>query len=148
MDVQLNSLKFDSNGLIPAIIQDHKTHEVLMMAWMNRDAVRASLVEGRVCYWSRSRGKLWRKGETSGQTQQLHELRLDCDEVAIRGRVDLNRADLGRRRDDAPGPGKAPRVRLYRTAASGPGVDLRVRKHDARELDGSSRHHAAYLQIR
>ena len=75
----LAEIKFGVDGLVPAIAQQHDTGEVLMMAWMNRDAVRASLAEGRACYWSRSRGKLWRKGETSGQTQQLHELRLDCD---------------------------------------------------------------------
>ena len=75
----LSEIKFGVDGLVAAIAQQHDTGEVLMMAWMNRDAVRASLVEGRACYWSRSRGKLWRKGETSGQTQQLHELRLDCD---------------------------------------------------------------------
>ena len=75
----LSEIKFGVDGLVPAIAQQHDTGEVLMMAWMNRDAVRASLAEGRACYWSRSRGKLWRKGETSGQTQQLHELRLDCD---------------------------------------------------------------------
>ena len=75
----LAEIKFGIDGLVPAIAQQHDTGEVLMMAWMNRDAVRASLAEGRACYWSRSRGKLWRKGETSGQTQQLHELRLDCD---------------------------------------------------------------------
>src|ERR1700737_626100 len=54
-----------------------------MMAWMNRDAVRASLAEGRACYWSRSRGRLWRKGETSGQVQLLREMRLDCDGDAV-----------------------------------------------------------------
>jgi phosphoribosyl-AMP cyclohydrolase len=75
----LAEIKFGVDGLVPAIAQQHDTGEVLMMAWMNRDAVRASLVEGRACYWSRSRGKLWRKGETSGQIQRLHELRLDCD---------------------------------------------------------------------
>jgi phosphoribosyl-AMP cyclohydrolase len=75
----LNAIKFDHDGLVPAIAQQHDTGEVLMVAWMNRDAVRATLDEGRVCYWSRSRGKLWRKGETSGQTQFLKEFRLDCD---------------------------------------------------------------------
>ena len=79
----LAEIKFGIDGLVPAIAQQHDTGEVLMMAWMNRDAVRASLVEGRACYWSRSRGKLWRKGETSGQTQRLHELRLDCDGDAV-----------------------------------------------------------------
>jgi phosphoribosyl-AMP cyclohydrolase len=72
-------LKLDENGLIPAIAQQHDTGEVLMLAWMNRAAVEETLATGRVCYWSRSRQKLWRKGETSGQTQRLVELRYDCD---------------------------------------------------------------------
>ena len=75
----VTAIRFDAEGLVPAIAQQHDTGEVLMMAWMNRDAVRVSLAEGRVCYWSRSRRKLWRKGETSGQVQWLRELRLDCD---------------------------------------------------------------------
>ena len=75
----LAEIKFDAEGLVPAIAQQHDTGEVLMVAWMNRDAVRVTLTEGRACYWSRSRGKLWRKGETSGQAQALKELRLDCD---------------------------------------------------------------------
>jgi phosphoribosyl-AMP cyclohydrolase len=75
----LDAIKFDVEGLVPAIAQQHDTGEVLMVAWMNRDAVRETLEEGRVCYWSRSRGKLWRKGETSGQTQYLKDFRLDCD---------------------------------------------------------------------
>jgi phosphoribosyl-AMP cyclohydrolase len=74
---------FDSDGLVPAVAQQHDTGEILMLAWMNRDAVRASLSEGRACYWSRSRRRLWRKGETSGQVQLLHELRLDCDGDAL-----------------------------------------------------------------
>jgi phosphoribosyl-AMP cyclohydrolase len=79
----LEQIKFGPDGLVPAIAQQHDTGEVLMMAWMNRDAVRASLVEGRACYWSRSRATLWRKGETSGQVQHLRELRLDCDGDAV-----------------------------------------------------------------
>ena len=75
----LKEINFGSDGLVPAIAQQHDTGEVLMMAWMNRDAVRASLAEGRACYWSRSRARLWRKGETSGQVQHVRELRLDCD---------------------------------------------------------------------
>ena len=75
----LQEINFGSDGLVPAIAQQHDTGEVLMMAWMNRDAVRASLTEGRACYWSRSRARLWHKGETSGQVQHLRELRLDCD---------------------------------------------------------------------
>jgi len=75
----LASVAFDSNGLVPAIAQQHDTGEVLMMAWMNRAAVEETLRTGRVCYWSRSRASLWRKGETSGQVQRLVELRVDCD---------------------------------------------------------------------
>ena len=75
----LAAISFGPDGLVPAIAQQYDTGEILMLAWMNRDAVRASLDEGRACYWSRSRAKLWRKGETSGQVQLLRELRLDCD---------------------------------------------------------------------
>jgi phosphoribosyl-AMP cyclohydrolase len=75
----LDALKFTPDGLIPAIAQQHDTGEVLMMAWMTREAVEETLKTGQVCYWSRSRGKLWRKGETSGQQQKLVEMRLDCD---------------------------------------------------------------------
>ena len=83
IELALGEINFGPDGLMPAIAQQHDTGEVLMMAWMNRDAVRASLTEGRACYWSRSRGRLWRKGETSGQVQLLHELRLDCDGDAV-----------------------------------------------------------------
>ena len=79
----LTEIKFGLDGLVPAIAQQHDTGEVLMMAWMNRDAIRVSLSEGRACYWSRSRARLWRKGETSGQVQTLRELRLDCDGDAV-----------------------------------------------------------------
>ena len=75
----LDSVAFDANGLVPAIAQQHDSGEVLMMAWMNRAAVEETLQTGRVCYWSRSRASLWRKGETSGQVQRLVELRVDCD---------------------------------------------------------------------
>ena len=75
----LAALRFDDNGLVPAIAQQHDTGEVLMMAWMNAEAVAETLATGRVCYWSRSRGTLWRKGESSHQTQRLKEFRLDCD---------------------------------------------------------------------
>ena len=74
-----DEIRFDSQGLIPAVAQQHDTGEVLMVAWMNREAIEETLATGRVCYWSRSRGRLWRKGETSGQIQRLVELRLDCD---------------------------------------------------------------------
>ena len=72
-------INFGSDGLVAAVAQQHDTGEVLMVAWMSREAVRATLAEGRACYWSRSRQALWRKGETSGQVQILRELRLDCD---------------------------------------------------------------------
>jgi phosphoribosyl-AMP cyclohydrolase len=75
----IDGLAFDKDGLIPAIAQQHDTGEVLMLAWMNRAALDETLKTGRVCYWSRSRGSLWRKGETSGQVQTLVELRVDCD---------------------------------------------------------------------
>ena len=67
----LAEVKFDADGLVPAVAQQHDTGEILMVAWMNRDAVRVTLTEGRACYWSRSRKALWRKGETSNQIQIL-----------------------------------------------------------------------------
>ena len=73
------TLKFDANGLIPCIAQDHASGEVLMMAWMNADAVARTLATGRVTYWSRSRRAFWVKGETSGHLQHLVDLRVDCD---------------------------------------------------------------------
>jgi phosphoribosyl-AMP cyclohydrolase len=79
----LAAIHFDSDGLVPAIAQQHDSGEVLMIAWMNRESVRATLSEGRACYWSRSRARLWRKGETSGQVQHLRELRIDCDGDAV-----------------------------------------------------------------
>jgi phosphoribosyl-AMP cyclohydrolase len=72
-------LHFNADGLLPAIAQQHDTGEVLMLAWMNREALLETLQTGQVCYWSRSRRRLWRKGESSGQVQHLRELRLDCD---------------------------------------------------------------------
>jgi len=72
-------LKMNDQGLIPAIAQDWKSGEVLMLAWMNREAVELTVREGRAVYWSRSRQALWRKGEESGHVQYLKELRLDCD---------------------------------------------------------------------
>ena len=75
----LEEIKFGPDGLVPAIAQQHDTGEVLMIAWMNRDAVRASLTEGRACYWSRSRRVPWRKGDTSGHIQTVVDLRVDCD---------------------------------------------------------------------
>ena len=79
----IERLRFGNAGLIPAIAQSHESRAVLMLAWMNADAVRETLETGRVCYWSRSRQKLWRKGESSGHTQRLVELRFDCDSDAL-----------------------------------------------------------------
>jgi phosphoribosyl-AMP cyclohydrolase len=79
LDAFIAAVAFDRDGLVPAIAQQHDTGEILMLAWMNRDALTETLRSGQVCYWSRSRRKLWRKGETSGQTQRLVEARLDCD---------------------------------------------------------------------
>lgn len=75
----LDDIRWDEQGLVPAIAQDYRTGRVLMVAWMNREALELTAREGRGIYWSRSRRKLWRKGEESGHIQKLHELRLDCD---------------------------------------------------------------------
>jgi len=79
----LEGLKWDSDGLMPAIAQDRDTGEVLMLAWMNRDALRLSSEQGRAVYWSRSRQKLWFKGEESGHVQPISEIRVDCDADVI-----------------------------------------------------------------
>ncbi len=78
-DEQLAAVKFDANGLVPAIAQDVTTRSVLMMAWMNADTLRATLAEGRMVYWSRSRQEVWRKGDTSGDRQFVREAYYDCD---------------------------------------------------------------------
>lgn len=75
----ISTLSFNADGLIPAIAQQHDSKELLMMAWMSAESVRETLNTNRVCYWSRSRQSLWRKGESSGQIQQLKSLRIDCD---------------------------------------------------------------------
>jgi phosphoribosyl-AMP cyclohydrolase len=72
-------LKFDANGLIPAIVQDSRSLEVLMLAWMNADSLQRTLESGETWFWSRSRGELWHKGATSGNTQKVVEIRYDCD---------------------------------------------------------------------
>ena len=84
----LSSLKFTPDGLIPAISQQHDTGEILMMAWMNREAIKETLLTGQICYWSRSRQSLWRKGESSGQSQTLHEFRWDCDADTVLMMID------------------------------------------------------------
>ena len=82
------TLRYDAAGLIPAVAQDAGSGEVLMLAWMNADAVARTLATGRVTYWSRSRRAFWIKGETSGHVQRLVEMRLDCDRDALLLRVE------------------------------------------------------------
>lgn len=77
--MDISQLAFDDRGLIPCIVQDADTLEVLMMAWMNAESVERTLRTGQTWFWSRSRGELWNKGATSGNTQQVVELRYDCD---------------------------------------------------------------------
>ena len=83
MTFDASQLKFDDKGLIPAIAQDDETGEVLMMAWMNREAVEKTLETRRVTYWSRSRQSFWIKGETSGHVQELVDFRFDCDKDCL-----------------------------------------------------------------
>lgn len=87
-DAIVEEIKFDENGLVPAIAQQHDSGEVLMMAWMNADSLRETLETGQVCYWSRSRQSLWRKGESSGQVQALKEMQIDCDGDTLLLKVD------------------------------------------------------------
>ena len=75
----IEQVKWTDDGLVAAIAQDHKSGRILMMAWMNRESLQLSVAEDRAVYFSRSRGKLWRKGESSGHVQKLYEIRLDCD---------------------------------------------------------------------
>ena len=84
----LSEVAFDEQGLIPAIAQDAATGQVLMVAWMNRESLLETAATGRAVYWSRSRKRLWRKGEESGHVQQVHELRLDCDGDVILMKVE------------------------------------------------------------
>ncbi|WP_417545381.1 phosphoribosyl-AMP cyclohydrolase [Marinobacter sp.] len=79
----LEAIRWTTDGLVPAIAQDAATGDILMMAWMNRESLRLTSEEGQAVYWSRSRGKLWRKGETSGHQQVVKDIRLDCDEDVI-----------------------------------------------------------------
>ena len=83
IDAVIDAINFNSDGLVAAIAQQDGDGEILMMAWMNKDAIRETLSSGRVCYFSRSRGELWRKGESSGQTQALVDFRWDCDNDTI-----------------------------------------------------------------
>ena len=81
--VAVKGLKFDVNGLIPAIVQDAETNQVLMMAYMNQESLKLTLEKGETVFWSRSRGELWHKGETSGNVQHVVEIRVDCDADTI-----------------------------------------------------------------
>jgi phosphoribosyl-AMP cyclohydrolase len=85
--LDLDALAFDDRGLIPAVVQDAGTEEVLMVAWMSRESLERTLEEGRTVFWSRSRERLWRKGETSGHVQHVEEVRVDCDADALLVRV-------------------------------------------------------------
>lgn len=85
--MDINSLKFDEKGLIPAIVVDDETDKVLTLAYMNRESLEISINEGKTCFWSRSRGGLWRKGETSGNYQHIVSITADCDSDALEVRV-------------------------------------------------------------
>lgn len=87
-DAFIDAVSFDEDGLVPVIAQSSATGAVLMMAWMNRDTLERTLLTGEVTYWSRSRGKVWRKGETSGHTQHLVEAWIDCDGDTLLVKVD------------------------------------------------------------
>lgn len=84
----LDELKYDANGLIPAIVQDHQSGRVLMLAWMNRESLTKTLALGEMVYWSRSRQELWHKGATSGHTQKVVSLSFDCDQDCLLARVE------------------------------------------------------------
>lgn len=88
VEALLEAIGFDEAGLVPVVVQQHGTGEVLMLAWMDRAAVAETLASGRMCYFSRRRGRPWRKGERSGQVQHLIELRLDCDRDALLAIID------------------------------------------------------------
>jgi phosphoribosyl-AMP cyclohydrolase len=85
--MQVSEIKFDTNGLIPAIVQDAETNEVLMMAYMNKQSLQLTLEKGETYFWSRSRHELWHKGETSGNVQRVVEVRVDCDADTLLVRV-------------------------------------------------------------
>jgi len=122
VETALSSAVFNSDGLLPAVIQQYDTHEVLMLGWMDSEALRRTLTEGRVTFWSRSRQEYWRKGDTSGHAQYVHAAALDCDNDTLLVQVDqvgvachtgtrtcFDGRDVavvpGRRPNDAPLPG-------------------------------------------
>lgn len=84
----LDEINWDSNGLVPVIAQEHDSGDVVMFAWMNKEALRISAETMQAVYWSRSRNRLWRKGEESGHVQKIHEIRLDCDEDVVLLRIE------------------------------------------------------------
>ena len=81
--MDMDKLKWSADGLIPAVVQDSESRDVLMVAWMNREALQQTMDSGETHFWSRSRGELWHKGATSGNTQRVIELRVDCDEDTL-----------------------------------------------------------------
>jgi len=85
--LDLDAVRFDDRGLVPVVVQDADGGEVLMLAWANREALERTISGGRMVYWSRSRGELWRKGDTSGHVQHWEELRADCDGDVVLARV-------------------------------------------------------------
>jgi len=87
MEVSLSEIKYDINGLVPVIVQDAETNEVLMMAYMNEESLRLTLERGETVFWSRSRSELWHKGATSGNVQKVVEFRVDCDADTLLVRV-------------------------------------------------------------
>lgn len=110
----LDEVQFDANGLVPAIAQDAENGQVLMMAWMNRETLEETLRTGQAVYWSRSRKARWRKGETSGHTQAVVELRLDCDGDAVLLKV----------RQTGPACHTGQRSCFFRTAKDGEIVEI------------------------
>jgi len=134
----LAALRFDSAGLVAAIAQQHDTGEVLMLAWMNAEAVAETVATGRVCYFSRSRRRLWRKGESSGQVQRLVELRVDCDGDAVLLLVDQTgvACHTGRRSC------------FFRAARGGGLVEIMAPEVSEEALYGAGHGHGALPEIR
>lgn len=88
VEERLDLVSFNGDGLVPTVVQEHGSGQVLMLAWMDREALRRTLTEGRVTYWSRSRGEYWRKGDTSGHVQVVRSARIDCDGDTVLLEVD------------------------------------------------------------
>jgi phosphoribosyl-AMP cyclohydrolase len=123
----LDAIAWNADGLVPAVAQDATTGEVLMLAWMSRESLARTVATGEAVYWSRSRGQLWRKGETSGHVQKVVEIRLDCDADAVLLRVEQAggiACHTGRRRCffNLLETGDAPRWRLTDPVLQDPGA--------------------------